>query len=218
MKRARMNREDYARLLRDLAVIDSARLTPLNADWAWSSNDFWVYSRVTGNGEVLQGLNWAGYQSGREEANYAKPAAAVALAREATETLEFEDYMPNDEDRRWASAKFTRDMKKFRDVENGKEMELSHWWVRERYTQVVGVIGDETALPALREILVRAPAERHKYDSPEIDMSQSEDRKVYHAINAITRLTKKDVRPKPVEEMDVEATHRKVLELLPAAK
>jgi NADPH-dependent ferric siderophore reductase len=105
-------------------------------------------------------------------------------------------------------------MKKFREVESVKAMELSHWWVRERYTMVIGVIGDETALTALREILTRAPAERHKYDSPEIDMSDSQDRFVYLAINAITRLTKKDVRPKPVEEMDVEATRRKVLELL----
>jgi NADPH-dependent ferric siderophore reductase len=106
-------------------------------------------------------------------------------------------------------------MKKFRELENVKGMELSHSWVRERYTMAIGVIGDESALPALRDILERAPAERHKHDSPDIDMSNSQDRKVYYAINAITRLTKKDVRPKPVEEMDVEATRRKVLELLP---
>jgi hypothetical protein len=61
VKRARMQKDNYARLLRDLALIDSARLTPLDAGWGWSSNDFWVYSRVIGKGKVLQDLDWSGY-------------------------------------------------------------------------------------------------------------------------------------------------------------
>ena len=39
-------------------------------------------------------------------------------------------------------------------------------------------------------------------------------RPAYYAINAITRILKKDVREKPVEEMDIEKTRKKVLELL----
>ena len=219
VKRARMEREAYAGLLRDLALVDSARLTQLasvrSGRWTSSSFDFWVYCRVTGNRKVLQDLDWSGYASSLDEARYAKPAVAVAIAREMTKTLEFAEHVLSDEERRWASAKFSRDMKKFREIENVKDMELSYWWVRERYTMAIGVIGDPSSLPALREILQRAPAERHKYDSDAIDMSRSQDRKVYYAINAITRLTKKDVRPRPVEELDVEATRRKVLELLP---
>lgn len=62
----------------------------------------------------------------------------------------------------------------------------------------IGVVGDPTALPTLGDILGGDP----------------KDSCVYHAINAVTRLMKKDVREKPVEEMDVEKTHRKVLDLL----
>lgn len=39
-------------------------------------------------------------------------------------------------------------------------------------------------------------------------------RPVYHAINAITRLVGVDVRPSPVEEMDVEETRERVRDLL----
>ena len=96
-----------------------------------------------------------------------------------------------EEERGWASAKFARDWKTFKDSK-------SHWWVRERYIETVGVVGDATALPTLKEILEGDP----------------KDHSVYHAINAVTRLVKKDVRDKPVEEMDVEKTRKKVLDLL----
>ena len=42
----------------------------------------------------------------------------------------------------------------------------------------------------------------------------AKDRCVYYAINAVTRLTKKDLRAKPVEEMDIEETRRKALDML----
>ena len=41
---------------------------------------------------------------------------------------------------------------------------------------------------------------------------------VYYAINAVTRLTKQDVRDKLVEEMDVEKTRQRVLEMLRGRK
>lgn len=37
---------------------------------------------------------------------------------------------------------------------------------------------------------------------------------MYHAINDATRLVRKDVREKPVEEMDIEKTRVRVLELI----
>ena len=40
------------------------------------------------------------------------------------------------------------------------------------------------------------------------------ERTTYHAINAATRLLGKDVREKPVEEMDVESIRKKLLPLL----
>ena len=46
----------------------------------------------------------------------------------------------------------------------------------------------------------------------------SDGRCIYYAINAVTRLTKTDVREKPVEEMDIEKTRFKVLELLKEKK
>jgi hypothetical protein len=63
---------------------------------------------------------------------------------------------------------------------------------------LVGVVGNAAAVPTLRGILARDP----------------KDRTVYFAINAITRLTGKDVRDMPIEDMDVEKTRRKILELL----
>ena len=222
VKRARMNPDAYAALLKALAVVDSAQLRPverkLGIPFKSSSNNAWVYARVSTGNETRLDLNWSGYPSTEEEVPRAKPLAAVALARAAVNGLDFAEHAPTDEDRGWASAKFARDLKKFAEIENSKGNELSHWWVRDRYVMTIGVVGDASALPTLREILVNAPAERHKHDFAGIDMSHSADRLVYYAINAITRLTKKDVRPRPVEEMDVEPTRRKVLDLLPEGK
>lgn len=212
--RAVLKPQAYARLLRSLAVVDAARLAPVDQGYSWSSNNFWVNAQLRADQQVLLDLNWSGYQSRGTEVEYAKPLAAVTVARAARGELDFAEHALTDEDRRWASAKFVRDLKKFDAIEKVKGRELSHWWVRERYIITIGVIGDAAALPTLRDILANAPAERHKHDTPGIDMSKSQDSLVYHAINAITRLTKKDVRPQPVEEMDVEATRRKVLDLM----
>jgi len=128
--------------------------------------------------------------------DFAKPRAAVRLAWEAVKGLDIKDHTLTDGERAWASAKFARDWKKFKGLE-------FHWWVRERYIETVGVVGDKAALPVLRDILAADPP-----------WGASDGRCVYYAINAVTRLTKKDVRDKPVEEMDIEKTRQKVLDLI----
>lgn len=201
VKRALLKPEAYAALLRDLAVVDSAKLMPAERNRsASSSNDFWVYARLTTDKKTQIDLNGAGYESSGTEQEFAKPRAAVSLAREAIKGLDFKDHTLTHVERAWASGKFTRDWKKFIGLD-------LHWWVRERYIQMVGVVGDETALPVLREILATDPPKGKARES-------SDGRCVYHAINAVTRLTKKDVRNKPVEEMDIEKTRMKVLELI----
>jgi hypothetical protein len=192
IKHARMKSLDYATFLHFLAVVNAAKLEriPRNSGW-WSSNDFWLFARLTSNEKTLVDFNWAGHEGDKDSVHYAKPRAAVELARESVKGLDFKEHVLTQEDRGWASAKFARDWKVIKDREFS-------WWVRERYIITIGVIGDAKAIPTLREILGGDP----------------KDRIVYHAINAITRLTKKDLRDKPVEEMDVEKVRRKVLESL----
>jgi hypothetical protein len=192
VKHARMKPDAYAALLRDLAVVNAAKLQPIKRNSSSSSSsDFWVYASLTSNKKHCIDLNWAGYKGSDAEVDFAKPRAAVVLAREALKDLDFEEHTLTEEERGWASAKFARDWKKFKDLE-------FHSWVRERYIITIGVVGDAKALPALRDILGGDP----------------KDHCVYYAINAVTRLTKTDVRDKPVEEMNIEKTRRKVLELL----
>ncbi len=192
VRQARMKHEAYAGLLRDLAVVDAAELKRIKRNsTTLSSNDFWVHARLRADEKTLIDLDWAGYECGLDEVDYAKPRAAVRLAREAVKGLDFKDHTLTEEQRAWASAKFARDWQEFKDRD-------FYWWVRERYIITIGVVGDATVLPTLRGILG----------------GDAKGRCVYHAINAVTRLTKKDVRDKPVEEMDVESTRRRVLNLL----
>jgi hypothetical protein len=192
IEHARMSSDDYAVLLRDVAVIDAAELKPVQRDSSTgSSQDFWVYARLTASQKILVDLNWAGYRGSDAEVEFAKPEAAVARAREAVKALDFKEHTLTEEERGWASMKFARDWKKFKGLE-------FHWWVRERYIITIGVVGDASALPALKDAMEGDP----------------KDRCVYYAINAVTRLTKKDVREKPIEEMDVEKTRNRILELL----
>jgi hypothetical protein len=190
--RAQMKSDGYAALLRDLAVVDAAKLKPVHRNSAISTtNDPCVYARLTSNKQALIDLNWAGYEGSTAEVEFAKPKAAVVLAREAIKGFSFTEYSLTKEDRAWASAKLTRDWKKFKDLD-------FHWWVRERYLITIGVVGDRAVLPTMREILGGDP----------------KGRCVYYAINAVTRLIEKDVREKPVEGMDVEKTWQKVLALI----
>lgn len=201
VKRARLKLDAYVALLHDLAVVDSAELKPVERNGSTSSsNDFWVYARLATNKRTLLDLNWAGYEGSAGALEFAKPRAAVHLAREAVKGLDFKDHTLTDGERAWASTKFTRDWETFKALN-------FHWWVRERYIQTIGVVGDEAALPILREILTTEPPKGKPRES-------SDGRCVYYTINAVTRLTKRDVRDKPVEEMDIEKTRLKVLELI----
>ena len=200
VKSASMRPDRYALLLADLAVVDSAKLQPVERSGfisSGSSNDFWVYARLTTDKETLLDLNWAGYEGSRGELEFAKPRAAVRLAREAVRGLDFKDHSLTDGERSWASAKFARDW-------NGSGLD---WWVRERYIQTIGVVGDEAVLPILGEVLATEPLKGKPRNS-------SDGRLVYYAINAVTALTKNDVRDKPVEEMDIEKVRLKVLDLI----
>src|SRR5262249_43341514 len=137
---------------------------------------------------------------GGEKLESAKPYAATELARLSVHWLDFQDHTLTDEERAWASAKFARDWKRFGNEE-------FHSWVWERYVQMIGVIGDKSALTTLREILAQDPPKGPR-------RGPSDERCLYYAINAVTRLIKNDVRDKPVEEIDIEKTRRKVLDML----
>jgi hypothetical protein len=201
VKRGRLKSDAYTAFLRDLAVVDSAKLKPVERNgFTSSSNDFWVNARLTTSKKTLLDLNWAGYEGSGSELDFAKPRAAVRLAQEAVKGLDLKDHRLTDGERAWASGKFARDWKKFKARE-------FHWWVRERYIQTVGVVGNEAALPVLRVILATEAPKGKRRES-------SDGRCVYYAINAVTRLTKKDVRDRPVEEMDIEKTRLKVLDLI----
>jgi hypothetical protein len=201
VKHAVMKADAYSALLRELALVDSAKLKPAeDSASGLSTGDFWVQARLVAERKSLLDLEWAGYEAPQDEVKYAKAKAAADLARVAVHWLDFQPHTLTDEERAWLSAKFVRDWKKFKS-------EDFHWWVRERYIETIGVVGDKTVLPILRDILSREPPKGGKRDP-------SDERCVYHAINAVTRLTKTDVRDKPVEEMDIEKTRRKVLDIL----
>jgi hypothetical protein len=192
VKKARMKNDDYTALLGDMAAIDAAVLHPVqNRPITGSFNDFWVNARLMSNETTLLYLDWVGYWESSSEVEFAKPQAAVARAHAAVKELDFKEHALLDEERGWASTKFVRDWKKFKDRD-------FHWWEKEFYLIMIGVVGDKAVFPTLRDVL--------ENDLP--------DRNVYHAINAVTRLTKQDVRDRPAEEMDIDRTRRKVLDLL----
>jgi hypothetical protein len=183
IKSSRISQARYAALLHDLAIIDAARLRAVREDSGISSANIWLHARLSANKKMVVELDWAGYLHGHTEMVRAKPQAAVAAARAAIESLDFKEHTLTPEERAWASAKFTRDWEKYKILE-------THWWVVFRAITMIAVVGDTSALPALRDIL----------------QGDSSDHAFYLAINAVTRLTKKDVRDRPVEEMDVGKT------------
>ncbi|MEP7148052.1 MAG: hypothetical protein ABI857_04150 [Acidobacteriota bacterium] len=196
VKRGPMAKQAYASLLHDLAIVKSGRLKAIQRNSvSMSSANFWVASRLVFRDRTLLNWNWAGYAGSFDEIEYAKPNAAVDLARAKIAKLPLKEHSLSVEERRWASAKFIEDWNEL----SAREF---YWWVAERLIMLSGQTGDFTVLPKLREIM-----------SGPLTGSPS-DRRVYYAINAITRITGKDVRPKPVEEMDLESTRRRVLDTL----
>lgn len=194
--RARMPAARYADLLRSMAVVAAADIRrPYDLPSDFSTNDFWVSARLSVKGKVVMDLDWAGYESMREAAWFARPRAAVTIAQEAVRGLDFKPHALTREERAWASGRFAREW-------SGYQGKGSHWWVAERSIITVGVVGDAAALPMLRGILE----------------GDAKDRKVYYTINAVTRLTGKDVRDRPVEQMDIGKVRPKVLDLLKSSK
>jgi hypothetical protein len=196
VKRGRITGRAYTSLLKAVATVSSARLKRVNRNSVeWASSDFWVATRVSSSQRILLDFDWAGYSNSVDEPDYAKPEIAVALAREALAKTKLDESSLSPTERRWASTKFVEDWRRLA----GRQF---YWWVAERLIRMVGVIGDDTALATLAQI-----AGRNVSGGPD-------DRRIYYAINAITRLTGKDVRPRPVEEMDLEPTRHKVLQML----
>ena len=195
IQKAEMSSADFTTILGQLAIVDAAELTvkkrKKNDGGFSSSGDFWVHVRLATAETILFEQEFAGYRSSETTLMAAKPQAVVLLAHQAIKTIKFKEELLTEEDRAWASAKFAREWKGFL-------KEDFHWWVRNRSIRIIGVTGDESALPVLREILDRDP----------------KDHSVYFAINAITRLTNKDLRDKPVEDMDVVKTRERVIEFL----
>jgi hypothetical protein len=174
-----------------LAIVDAAQLRPLKQNSGISSANGWMHARLSGIKTVLMDHDWAGYFHPDTEIERAKPSAAVGLAQRAIMPLDLVQHTLTEKERSWASIKFDRDWNRFKNSQ-------SHWWVRYRAIQTIGVVGNFSALLTLRGILEDNSAEFA----------------VYYAINAITRLTKTDVRDQPVQEMDLEKTRRRVLAML----
>jgi|GEM_PF-3807106 len=195
VRQARLTADAYWQLLKEIAVVDSARFKPVELDsTSFSSNDFWAQARLSTKEKHDLALQWAGYESSLHEADYAKPKAITQLARDAVKGLEFRDHTLTKQQRAMCSEKFIRDWAHF-------QKDDSYWFVQETSIRTIGVTGDRTALPLLTQVLKTGDAD---------------DRSVYLAINAITRITGKDVRDKPVEEMDVAQVRDKVLKMLQA--
>jgi hypothetical protein len=200
VKKGVMPDTTYASLLRQIAVVSSARLKPILRNSAeHTSSDFWVSTRLKSHDRLLLDSDWAGYWNSLEEFDFAKPNISVSLTREAVSKIPLAEYSLNSEERRWMSTKFIEDWKRIKDRDY-------YWWVSERLIIMIGPLGDNTVIPTLLEIINERPT------------GGPADRRIYYAINAITRISGKDVRQKPVEEMDLDTTRRKVLAVFKDAK
>ncbi len=173
VKLARLTTDAYAGLLKDLAVVSSAKLERMpQSPVTGTSADIWVQARLTADGKTPIDFEWAGFMGSTAEPDYLKPQVAVGLVYEAVAKLEFKEYTLTAADRAWASAKFRRDGEKH--SISGAKSATFYWWVNERSIATIGFVGDAGALPTLREIAKGDP----------------KNRCVPAAIEAMTRLTK----------------------------
>lgn len=198
--RAEMKPDAYTVLLGDLAMVAAAKLKEAaEIPNGFGTADFWVYARLSVGKKQHLDEDWAGYPTSRE-AEFAKPQAAVTLARDAVTKLDFKEYTLTAEERGWASEKFARDWKKF----EGKEY---YWWVREWYLEVIGTVGDKSVLPTLRDILASELPKDHR-------MGASKYRCAAHAVTATERLTKSKLWGPEGQDGDINTARRKALDLL----
>lgn len=203
VERASMSAAAYQLLLDELAIAESARLTGVRGGDNWfSTNDFWVNAELSAEKKTLLRRDWAGYEAAREVMSFAKPQVMTELAEAAVKKLKFKEHELTAAERAWMSEKFARDWKRFK----GEDM---HWWVLERYLEIVTEYGDKSVLPALRDIL-KEPL------PPKDDRSASDLRYVAAAILAVDRILKLDrkVKLNDEDETTIEAERKKTLELL----
>ncbi len=109
--------DSYRGLLERLAVVDSARLRPIERNSVrHTTADFWSSVKLSdGSGHTLTDADWAGYWSTASEAEFAKLRLSVDLARAAIAEIDFVEGPLTFDQRRWASRKFTEDYEKFSD-------------------------------------------------------------------------------------------------------
>lgn len=193
LQKATLPKDDYEALLRIVGVIRAASLVEVNSNRGWgSSGNFYVFVRIPEAKDGWYQEEYAGYSGSLNERTYSKPRAMETLLNEALKPLTWTKAELTAADRGWVSRKFADDWGRI----NGRQF---YWWVMENALKLVGCAGDASSLPLLAEI---------------IRDGDPKDRKTYYAINAATRLSGIDVREKPVEQMDVEATRAKLLPLL----
>ena len=138
---------------------------------------------------MLLDLEWAGYLG--REAEYAQPQAAVRLSRDAVKGLKFTDHTLTEEERAWASAKFARD------------------WNRIENREILLVGAGAVHCCHRHRGRLSSPS-----DASRILKGNVHERCVRYAINAVTRLTKKDLRDITGGTMNIENTRGKILDLL----
>lgn len=195
LQRSSLAKDDYAALLAVIGMIRAASIVEVSTNHFFStSGDFYVFVQAPEPRDRGYLAEYAGYQGTSGERRYAKPTAIERCVRDVLKKVEWTRGEPTAEDRAWVGRKFVDDWTRINQIE-----EKGYWWVQESALQLVGLAGDASALPVLTEI---------------IRDGKADDRKTYYAINAATRLCGTDVRDKPVETMDIDATRAKLLPLL----
>ena len=192
-KRGSMKLDTYQQLLRDIAQIESAKLTlkgkPLGSP---DYHEDWFQVEFFTERKPSISMFWFGVGDFDRTGNRTKSLGANILGYRAIKDLPCSEAQLTDEDRAWASKMFARQWRR-----------VDKWSLREEMLEealivLIGAVGDNQALSKLGRII------RHD-DEPKL---------VYHAINAVTRITGKDLRTKPVEEMDLEANKEQILDLI----
>lgn len=123
VKRGFLEPDKYSALFRQLAIVDSARLTRIPRNSASSTSaDFWVATEVTKDGRKLMSLDWAGYSGSFDEVEYTRPRIAVDLAKKTLSKIALVEHTLNPEERSRVSARFVEDWNKYK----GKDF---YWWV-----------------------------------------------------------------------------------------
>lgn len=199
VQRGLITKDAYSTLLTKIGWLKAAKLEPKKSkSSSFSSADFWVSVYGVWKTVPILDYDWASYDGSGEEPHFAVPRAIAGLAAKSVKSANAKEYEFTAADRAWASARFNRDWPKF-------EKSKTHWWVKYRYLSLIGVLGNEDVFPTLRKQL-------NAFDPQKSETART----TYYTINAATRLTKTDVRTKPVEEMDLQENAAKVFELLRA--